>query len=488
MKEHPDINDTLRSEGPEAVRGRHDKAPKYNGNRHRSQSHDVRPPKFSDEALALRFAEQHASDLRHVAEWSRSRWLIWDGQRWCPDGTLLAFDLARGLCREASTECKKDKIARSITSANTVAAVERLAKADRRLAATADQWDTNPWLMNTGGSTFELRTGMGRRPEPGDYITKRTICAAASPGTPCPLWTKFLDRVTDGNAELQQFLQRYIGYCLTGATSEHAFVFAYGAGANGKSTFINTIVQIFGDYASIADTGTFLASNSERHPTDLAKLHGARLVVAQETQQGRRWDETKIKVLTGGDRITARFMKQDFFDFQPTFKLFIIGNHKPKLTTVDEAMRRRLLLVPFTVHIPEVERDADLPKKLEAEWPAILRWAMNGCLEWQRIGLAAPNIVRLATKEYFETEDILGQWLEEECDVEINNEYKWEPVADLFESWSTFATKGGDRPGSKNEFSEAMQNRGFERCKRTGKRSLSGVRLQPKSGMDADGR
>ena len=181
-------------------------------------------------------------------------------------------------------------------------------------------------------------------------------------------------------------------------------------------------------------------------------------------------------------------MSAQLFDFEPTFKLFIIGNHKPKLATVDEAMRRRLLLVPFTVHIPEAERDPDLPSKLETEWPAILRWAIDGCLEWQRIGLAAPNTVRLATQDYFEAEDILGQWLEEECDVDINNEFKWEPVADLFASWSAFATKGGYRPGCKNEFSEAMQNRGFERCKKAGKRSLSGVRLRPKSGMDADGR
>jgi putative DNA primase/helicase len=431
---------------------------------------DARPPEFSDEALALRFADQHASDLRYVAERSRSGWLVWDGQRWCPDGTLLAFDLARRLCREASTQCKKDKIARAITSANTVAAVERLAKADRRLAATPDQWDADPWLLHTGFSTFDLRSGIARPPDPKDYITKKTASAAAPPGTPHPLWTAFLNRITNGNVELQQLLKRYIGYCLTGVTSEHAFVFAYGAGANGKGTFINSIVKILGDYAAIADMGTFLASSTERHPTDLAKLHGARLVVAQETQQGRRWDETKIKVLTGGDRITARFMKQDFFEFEPTFKLFIIGNHKPKLTTVDEAMRRRLLLVPFTVHIPEAERDPDLR------------------LEWQRIGLAAPNIVRLATEDYFEAEDILGQWLEEECDVELGNEFKWEAVAGLFESWSAFATKGGDRPGSKNEFSEAMQNRGFERCKKAGKRSLSGVRLRPKSGMDADGR
>jgi len=209
--------------------------------------------------------------------------------------------------------------------------------------------------------------------------------------------------------------------------------------------------------------------------------------VAQETQQGRRWDETKIKVLTGGDRITARFMKQDFFDFEPTFKLFIVGNHKPKLTTVDEAMRRRLLLVPFTVHIPEAEQDLELPCKFQTEWPAILRWAIDGCLEWQRIGLAPPNIVRLATEDYFEAEDMLGQWLEEQCDVEPDNEFKWEPVADLFRSWSAFAILGGDQAGSKKSFSEDMQNRGFRRCKKAKQRCLSGVRLDPKNGGDRCG-
>ena len=180
-------------------------------------------------------------------------------------------------------------------------------------------------------------------------------CAPA--GTTHPSWTKFLERVTDHSGELQGFLQRYIGYCCTGFTTEHVFVFAYGTGANGKSTFINTIARIFGDYATVADMSTFISSNVEHHPTDLAKLRGARLVVAQETQKGRRWDETKIKALTGGDKITARFMRQDFFDFVPTFKLFICGNHKPRLTSVDEAMRRRLLLVPFTVQIPPAERD-----------------------------------------------------------------------------------------------------------------------------------
>ena len=210
-------------------------------------------------------------------------------------------------------------------------------------------------------------------------MTKTTACSAAPPGTPHPQWSAFLDRITAGNAELQGFLQRYVGYCCTGLTTEHAFVFAYGTGANGKSTFINTIVRIFGDYAAVADMGTFIASNAERHPTDLAKLRGARLVVAQETQKGRHWDETKIKALTGGDKLTARFMRQDFFDFVPTFKLFIAGNHKPRLGSVDEAMRRRLLLAPFTVRIPQGERDPELAEKLWGERAAILRWCVDGC-------------------------------------------------------------------------------------------------------------
>ena len=339
------------------------------------QDHGELPP-TAEEALALAFAARHEAALRHVAIWGR--WLTFDGVRWQFDDTLHAFDRAREICRETALEC--DKPASAVASAKTVAAVERLAKADRRLAATAAQWDAAPFLLNAGDSTVDLRTGTGRAPDPLDYLTKQAACAAAPAGTPHPLWTKFLARVTGDNAELQQFLQRYVGYCCTGLTVEHRFVFAYGTGANGKGTFLNTIAKIFGDYATVADMNTFLASHYERHPTDLAKLHGARLVVAQETQKGRSWDETKIKALTGGDRITARFMRQDYFDFEPTFKLFIVGNHKPRLRNVDEAMRRRLLLVPFTVQIPPAERDTGLPHKLEAEWPAILRWCLDGCL------------------------------------------------------------------------------------------------------------
>ena len=237
----------------------------------------------AEESLALAYAERHAHELRYVAAWGR--WMNYDGIRWDVDETLHAFDRARAICREVAADCDKAKVATAIASAKTVAAVERLAKADRRLAASADQWDTCAWLLQDDCATVDLRTGISREPDATDYITKKTACAAAPNGTPHPLWTAFLDRITAGSTELQRFLQRYCGYATTGITSEHKFVFAYGTGANGKSTFIDTIAAIFGDYATIADMGTFIATSTERHPTDLAKLRGARLVVAQETQK-----------------------------------------------------------------------------------------------------------------------------------------------------------------------------------------------------------
>jgi putative DNA primase/helicase len=327
-------------------------------------------------------------------------------------------------------------------------------------------------------STFNLRTGESHAPRPSDYITKKASCCCAEPGTPHPVWTGFLERIAP-DPELRAFLQRFIGYSLTGATTEHKFVFAYGTGANGKSTFINTVAAILGDYATVADVGTFIAAAGERHPTDVAKLHGYRLVVAQETEKGRRWDETKIKSMTGGDKMTARFMRCDFFDFVPKFKLWIVGNHKPRLDNVDEAMRRRMLLVPFTVQIPPKERDTELPKKLKAEWPAILRWALDGCLEWQRIGLAPPEIVTKATDEYFEDQDTVKQWLE---DCTIGGDFAFTPTSQLFTSWREWCVARNLHPGTGNAFSDALVDRGYARKKGTGGvRGFNKLALKPVS-------
>lgn len=321
----------------------------------------------------------------------------------------------------------------------------------------------------SNNATYDLRTGIGRAPDPLDYITKKTACRCAPAGTPHPLWTEFLERVTNGDIELQKFLQRYMGYCCTGFTTEHVFIFAWGTGANGEGTFINTISNIFGDYACVADMSTFIASNVQQHPTDLAKLRGARLVVAQETQKGRRWDETKIKALTGGDKITARFMRQDFFDFVPTFKLFICGNHRPRLSGVDEAIRRRLLLVPFVVQIPPAERDKDLAAKLRPEWAAILRWCIDGCLEWQRIGLAPPKSVTDATEEYFAEQDTIQQWLDD-CTTD-GGPGAFTRTTEFFASWKTWCEDRNLKPGSEKALSEALRDKGFQKAKNQARQS-----------------
>jgi putative DNA primase/helicase len=309
-------------------------------------------------------------------------------------------------------------------------------------------------------ATFDMHTGTSRAPDPLDYITKKTACACAPPGTPHPLWDAFMGRITASDGELQAFLRRFVGYCCTGCTHEHVFVFAYGTGANGKSTFINTVRNILGDYATVAAMSTFLDSNTEHHPTDLAKLRGVRLAVAQETEQGRHWDEAKIKTLTGGDTITAHFMRQDFFDFVPQFKLFICGNHKPQLRNVDEAMRRRLLLVPFTVQIPPAEQDKDLPDKLRAEWPAILRWMVDGCGEWRRMGLAPPKAVRDATAEYFSEQDTVKDWMSD-CTTDGGASVVTRS-RDLFQSWKTWCDDRNFRPGTAKAFSQALQGKGCE--------------------------
>jgi putative DNA primase/helicase len=437
---------------------------------------EQRPRSFTDEALALRFAERHELDLRYVDAWGR--WLRYDGQRWALDDTLLAFDLAREICREAAAECDNKKLRRVLASAKTVAAVERLSKADRRLAASTDQWDADPWLLNTPDGTLDLRTGQLRPHNRHDYLTKIT---SVSPDGGCPVWLAHLLRIMDGNSDLVAYLQRVFGYALTGSTREHALFFGYGTGANGKGVTIGTVANILAEYHRTAAIETFTASNSDRHPTELAGLRGARLVSSNETERGRQWAESRIKTLTGGDKIEARFMRQDFFEFQPQMKLFIFGNHKPGLTSVDEAIRRRLHLIPFTVTIPADERDKDLPERLRGEWPGILAWMVEGCLAWQREGLNPPAAVRDATAAYLENEDLFGQWLAEASDAEVGNTYKWEPVGVLYESWRAYADRAGEKAGSKKAFSETMQGRGFVACQKghAKTRCLEGVRLRP---------
>jgi len=424
---------------------------------------------FSEDGLALEFSARHADSLRYVAMWGS--WLQWDGQRWQRERTLRIFDLVRGVCRDAVDRGGDPK---RLLSGKTTAAIEWLARSDRRHASTTEVWDADLWLMNTPGGVIDLKTGHLLDHDPLRYLTKIT---AVAPGGDCPRWRQFLHEITAGNNDLQRFLQRVVGYALTGSTTEHALFFAYGTGANGKGAFINTVTALLADYAKTAPMETFVATQGDRHPTELASLMGARLVTAQETEQGRRWAESKIKSMTGGDPISARFMRQDFFEFVPQFKLLIAGNHKPGLRGVDEAIRRRFYLIPFTVTIPPEKRDKDLFEKLKPEWGGILQWAIEGCLEWRRIGLAAPRVVTEATEAYLAGEDAIAQWLEERC---VCDPIYSERSAVLFANWKEWAEAAGEFVGNQRRFSQTIEDRGFARHRNAdGQMIFRGLALKP---------
>ena len=362
----------------------------------------------------------------------------------------------RILCRQAALETTRSE-AKAIASAKTVAAVERLARADRRLAATVDQWDTHPWLLNTPGGVVDLRTGKLRKHAATDYMTKIT---AVAPKGDCPKFKRFLKQIFADNTEMTKYVQRVLGYSLTGMTTEHALFFCHGSGMNGKGVLFNTARGVFGSYHQTAALTTFTASRNEQHPTELAMLHGARLVTCTETEEGARWAETKIKTLTGGDAIVARYMRQNFFEFVPQFKLLISGNHKPVLRSVNVAIRRRMNLLPFAVTIPDEERDLNLADKLKAEWPGILTWMIKGCLEWQRVGLNPPKAVVDATEEYLANEDTVGAFIDEYCVKDPNAEVS---SAQLFEAWKSYAENNNAFIGSAKVFAGWLEERGFRK-------------------------
>ena len=449
----------------------------------RLQMHDVAddsdPVVSSDEsvwgtedALALSFTRRYHRDWRYVAGWGK--WLVWDGQRWRTEDTLAATDLIRSVCRQTALRADNPRVATKLASAGTVSGVERLARADRRHAATTDEWDADPWLLNTQGGVLDLKTGRMRPHERTDRMTKITT---ATPGGDCQTWRQFIDEVTGGDKELEFYLQRMVGYALTGTTQEHALFFLYGTGANGKSVFVNTLATILGDYATNAPMDTFMETRTDRHPTDMAGLRGARFVAAIETEQGKRWAESKLKNLTGGDKISARFMRQDFFEFFPQFKLFVAGNHKPAIRNIDEAMKRRLHLIPFTITVPPERRDKNLQQKLLAERDGILAWAVQGCLDWQRHGrLKPPQRVVDATEEYFEAEDALGRWLDERC---VRETCAKSLTAELFNDWKQWAEAAGEFVGAQRRFSDQLITRGLEKWRNgMGVRGFQGIGLK----------
>lgn len=426
---------------------------------------------LNEDGVALAFVDRFKDALRYCHH--TGAWFQWTAAIWQQEETKLAFSWARETCRDLARDVDpEDKLKATLARAATAAAVERFAQSDRAFAVTSATWDRDPWLLGTPGGTVELRTGTLRPARPNDYITKAAAVAPAA-RVECPRWLRFMDEVTGGNADLIRFLQQWSGYCLTGDTREEALLFVHGSGSNGKGKFLSAVQGILGDYCRTAAMDTFTASHGDKHPTDLAMLRGARMVCASETEEVHAWAEVRIKQMTGNDVITARFMRQDFFEYRPQFKLTIIGNHAPVLRNVDDAARRRFNIAPFSFK-PQVP-DLELEATLRAEWPGILRWMMDGCLDWRQHGLVRPEVVRDTTDEYFEAQDLLAQWLAERCEVKATAEAA---SAALYRDWLAWSKARGEDAGTHKAFSASLERRYPKERTRTGV-VFQGLRLLP---------
>lgn len=452
------------------------------------------PPRFhvTDAGNAELLGHLYGDRLRY--DHQRRRWLLWAGHWWKPDADAeterLALEAARHRYHAAVTikdqgDWKKEATwAINSESRMRLEACLAVATALKPIADAGQGWDSDPWLLGAANGVVDLRTGELRNGQPEDRITMHSSVAYDA-DAPCPHWLAFLHRVMDGNATLIDFLQRAVGYTLTGDVSEQVLFFTYGTGANGKSTFLTALLDAMGDYGRQAAPGLLLAKRSERHPTEYADLESARLVASVEVDEGRRLAEGLVKWLTGGDRMKARKMRQDFFEFRPTWKVWLCANHKPTITGTDWAMWRRLRLLPFTVVIPPEEQDPHLPDTLRRELPGILAWAVQGCLDWQRDGLGTPPEVEAATEAYRAEQDVLADFLDECC--EVDDPERETATAALYKAYSEWCKEGGEKPLTKTAFGLRLAERGFTATRPSGARSWRGIGLRmTRLGGDSD--
>lgn len=435
-------------------------------------------------------------DAKHVAAWGA--WLVWTGAQWRKDTKLAHLTQAREYLRRRSDDLTKwadrkadekaktgdDRAAKQVTDwaasevkrlrdKHTIAAVVDMARSNPASGAEPDDFDRNTMIIGTPTGTIDIKAGQARPAMRGDMITKLTGVGMED-GKPVE-WLRFLDMIFDGDREVIGFLRRALGYTLTGETTEHKLFFCHGSGANGKSTLLNTVSYILGDYSRRAAAETFLAKQSDGHPTDVAGLRGARFIAASEIPRGRSWNEATIKDLTGGDVMTARFMRGDYFDFKPEGKLWIAGNTMPSFRGVDEAMRRRVVLIPFRVTIPADQRDTRLPAKLEAEAGRILSWIMAGAIEWQARGLMVPASIAAAATDYLDDEDTLGQFLAEET---VKDSNAFTSTGDLHQRFTQWADRDGIMRWSKLTMSKELVTRGIKNHRTPTARGFIGLRLK----------
>ena len=408
----------------------------------------------SESYIAAAFINAHGWKLRYVAAWDA--WMVWTGTHWERDESMRLFALARGICQSeaarlcelADSEFKRRRIRERLGGFRTITNVVNIARADVPVAV--DELDADPWALNTPGGVIDLRDGSIRPHDPKELHTK---IAAATPGGECPTFMRVLETALP-DPYVRDYVQRLVGAALVGLVRDHVMPFAYGTGRNGKGTIVHAIRHAMGDYAAEIPTETLMESHNDRHPTEMAMLRGVRFAVGSEVDSGRNWNESRLKRLTGGDPISARYMRSDFFEFDPSHTLLIVGNHKPAIRCVDEAIRRRVHLIPFTVTIPADQVDSTLPEKLRDEAGGILAWALAGCLDWQEAGLNPPMSVVQATDEYLSAEDSIGEWVAECC-----NRAGCVTLKAAHASYLTWCKENSAQALGRNNFAEQLEAR-----------------------------
>lgn len=418
-------------------------------------------------ANARRLARRHGGDIRYTVE---AGWLVWDGRRWCMDEKdlsiqALAKETALAIFDEIKNAPDRDRMMKHAKRSQDRRAVDNmvaLARSEQGIPMSLTACDADPWLLNLLNGTLDLRTGQLNSHCREDLITK-LVPIQYEAGAKCDRWHKFLWRIMGGKEELCGYLQRMVGYVLTGSTAEQVLHFLYGLGANGKSVFCEIVRALLGDYSVVCSPELIMLRRHGGIPNDVARLRGSRVALMNETAQGSKFNEAKLKDLTGSDALNARYLHKEFFDFDPTHKLIIRGNHKPAIHGTDEGIWRRLRLVPFTVSIPKEEQDSQLLHKLRDELPGILNWAVQGCLEWQQDGLKPPAVVTQAVDQYREESDTLARFIDERC---IRRNLAQVKSSEFFAHYKKFCEESGERCITSKELPNEMQRRGFER-KRT---------------------
>jgi putative DNA primase/helicase len=409
----------------------------------------IRDYPWTDAGNSERLIKEHGENIRYIEPWDS--WLVWKGTRWELDKGYL-YRMAELVARKMYEEAESLKVkegdqqaegyrtaaksfARKSESAAGIEAMLKLARYRAGVALPHAKLDGNPLILPVRNGTIELTTGKLRNSKREDYTTLN-IPIKYDPDAKCPKWEAFLLRAMGGDQEMVDFLQRCVGYSLTGSVTEHVLFFCHGPkGMNGKSTFLSILREVMGGYGATAPRKMLFQGIGERHPTELTVLFGKRLVTCSEVPQGQKFDEALVKDLTGGERISAHRMREDFWEFDPTHKFWIAGNHKPRIIGTDGGIWRRIVFMPWEVTIPEEERDLDLMKKLRAELPGILAWAVRGCLAWQKQRLAPPGTVVKATMKYRRESDQIGEFLRQCCVLEPEERVTRAKLRHRYEKW-----------------------------------------------------